>query len=114
MIRFLPRPVLMGFGMTAILLSSAGCSHLEVWQMPKYVAPGSVEHKRIEERLTVLYQMTCRLPGEAGERRFIVNGERVALMVPDSGATQCRAAIPYAICEVAPGQDPTTVCTRIK
>lgn len=101
--------ILLFCGMASGLVS---CAHLEVWNLKAYVAPSSVEHQRIEARLVTLYQMTCRLPNE-GERRFIVNGKAVALMVPDVNAQRCRDAIPYAICEVEPGQNPVEQCTRL-
>jgi len=95
------------------LLLTTGCSHLEVWKLRQYVGPGSVEHKRIEERVTRLYSMTCAVGGRQ-EKRFVINAQHVALMVPDVRAGRCRAAIPYAICEVAPDEDPLKACLRLR
>jgi len=95
----------------AILLS--GCTHLEVWRTSEFVGYGSPEEQRINERLRTLYQMACKLPTNQ-EEPFIVNGHHVALTVPDWNGKACRRAIPIAICEVAPGEDPAELCTRIE
>lgn len=95
----------------ACALGLAGCSHVEIWEGPDYVHPGSIEYSRLAERLDTLYSMSCRV-GSSGERRqYIISGTRVALRITNS--RDCTKAIPYAICYSPAHQDPTTMCRRI-
>jgi hypothetical protein len=89
----------------------AACTHLEVWESAEYVHPGSVEYTRLAERLDTLYTMSCRVPGSDGQKRYIINGTRVAMEVPPS--QDCTKAIPYAICYARADQDPNALCRRI-
>lgn len=92
-------------------LMLAGCTHLQVWEGADYVHPGSVEYSRLAERLDILYAMSCRIGGRGTQKLYIINGSRVALMVPQSA--DCAKAIPYAICYARAGQDPNKLCRRI-
>ena len=92
-----------------------GCTHTEVWNLYEYVERDSPKEARIGARLRTLYSTSCRLPHrEERADAFIINGERVALLVPDGRARACRSAIPVAICEVPPGRDPGEVCRRLQ
>lgn len=96
-----------------LMVALCSCSHSEIWKSNVYYShTDSPPRQRLEHRLNVLYDNSCRI-SDGTETRFSINGQHITLQVPNIGKGKCQTAIPYAICEAAPGEDPTDLCKRV-